>query len=191
METWKILLITLLSAVVLGCIIGVVSGRQQVKKLKGMSRALLTSKERMVYGALVLFGAACIAVGIFVVPNLGAADAGMMDEGMRPGGMFDDSMGIEANPGDIMINSVVPEDAIEGELVEGDLVEGEVAEGETIEGEVVEDETVEGEVAEDETVGDEAVVTEDADAAVAAPAPAPRRAPAARASGGMVIYRAG
>lgn len=64
MELWKLLLITLLAAVVLGCLAGVLLGRHQLKKLSGNYRPLLSTKERVIYLACILLGAGCIAFGL-------------------------------------------------------------------------------------------------------------------------------
>lgn len=85
MELWKLILITLLSAVVLGCIIGVVVGKHQLKKMSGNYRPLLNNKERIIYGACVLLGAACLAVGLFYTPPEPQMDPGAVVEGAENG----------------------------------------------------------------------------------------------------------
>jgi hypothetical protein len=174
METWKLLLVTLLSAVVLGCVVGVITGKRLVKKARGGYQPLLTAKERVVYSLLVIFGAACVAVGVFVVPSVGGLDEAMVyDEfgNPMPGGMMegenllvgdmvdgvvlDDGMG-----GDIMVNNATTEEAVESEIVEDDLVGGAYVEGEAVDGEETEEEPAEGETVEGEAAEGEAAEAE-------------------------------
>lgn len=96
MELWKLLLITLLSAVVLGCVFGVLLGKYQVKKLAGNYRPLLNVKERIVYGACILLGAGCIAVGLLYTPPEAAMGEGMM-LGMSDGTMMGEEFAMEGD----------------------------------------------------------------------------------------------
>lgn len=98
METWKILLITLLPAVVLGCVIGIVSGKHQAKKAAGRVKPLLNKRERLIYSLCVLLGTACILFGIFVAPDLMSQqdDSILYDEFGNPvGGMAEDELAME------------------------------------------------------------------------------------------------
>lgn len=77
METWKILLITLLAAVAIGSIIGVLVGKHQVKKAQSGRKPLLSVKERIIFSALILAGVACILVGNFY--TLPSQNEGVID----------------------------------------------------------------------------------------------------------------
>lgn len=79
MATWKILLITLLAAVLLGCIIGVAVGKHQVKKNRAGYKPLLSRKERILYAVCIVGGAACIAFGLLYTPPSQQLENEMMD----------------------------------------------------------------------------------------------------------------
>lgn len=84
METWKLLLITLLSAVLLGCIVGVLSGKHQLKRQREDYRPLLSLKERLVYTACILLGITCIVFGVrYNTPDDGVSMDGGMGMGME------------------------------------------------------------------------------------------------------------
>ncbi|GHU79030.1 hypothetical protein FACS1894191_0920 [Clostridia bacterium] len=65
METWKILVITIASAVVLGCIIGVIVGKHQLKKAQSGYSPILSLKEKIVYFLCFAVGAGCVLIGVF------------------------------------------------------------------------------------------------------------------------------
>ena len=65
MSTPIILLLTVLPALALACIVGVVVGKYQVKKAAGQVRGLLTARERIIYAASALLGVTLLLVGIF------------------------------------------------------------------------------------------------------------------------------
>lgn len=104
METWKLLLITVLSAVALGCIIGIVTGKQMVKRSRDGYKSLLSRKERVVYTACMVVGAGLILAGVYLVPggNGGAGDlpGDMMNGGMTEGEMMDPAAQQAMRPGD-------------------------------------------------------------------------------------------
>lgn len=134
METWKLLLITLLSAVLIGCIIGVLVGKHQLKKKREDYRPLLSIKERIIYTLCILLGIACIAVGVRYNTsddNL-AADGEMGMEGeMMPGieggmmgeegAMVDNGIADSPEPG--MVDGGMEADAENPEGQEGDEAE--------------------------------------------------------------------
>jgi hypothetical protein len=61
------------AAVALGIIVGVAVGKYQVRRARSGRLAVLTKKEKIVYGSCVLLGVACIALGAFVkLPEAGA-----------------------------------------------------------------------------------------------------------------------
>jgi len=65
METWKIIGITVVSAVVLGCIIGAVIGKYQLKKAQSDYKPLLSFKEKLVYFTCFALGAGLVLFGVF------------------------------------------------------------------------------------------------------------------------------
>lgn len=79
MDVWKLLILTILVAVLLGCTVGVLIGKHQLKKQRPDYKALLTNKERIIYFACILLGAACIAIGFLYKP------ASNPDPNMQPG----------------------------------------------------------------------------------------------------------
>jgi len=93
MSTVKILLVTVLTAVVGGCIIGVLWGKHTVKKITLNRKPLLSSRERLVYLGMLVLGAACIALGVFLPSTAGSTvDSGgevMVGEDMLPGAWGD------------------------------------------------------------------------------------------------------
>ena len=121
MEIIKVLLITLLAAVAAGCIIGIVWGKQAVKRAVGDKKPLLSVRERIVYACLLAAGALCIVIGIFFAPGKGGEDMmgmegdamdvyGDMEEGLADGELFGEGF----------------EDGLaDGESVQGDLPDGE------------------------------------------------------------------
>lgn len=99
METWKILLISLSSVIVAGCVGGVVIGKHLVKRARNGARKLLSTKERIVYASCLALGAALILFGIFFKfpaaqnPDMtGGMD--MLEEGAVDGGDFVEGKGI-------------------------------------------------------------------------------------------------
>lgn len=117
METWKLLLITLLSAVVLGCVIGIVTGKQQLKRARGNYRPLLSVKERIIYTLCLVAGGICIAAGLHFLSsgedaavgleNGGDVNSSIMGNGMTEGGIVEDGL---------TVNSAVTDD---GEVAGG------------------------------------------------------------------------
>jgi len=93
MSTVKILLVTVLTAVVGGCIIGVLWGKHTVKKITLNRKPLLSPRERLVYLGMLVLGAACIALGVFLPSTAGSTvDSGgevMVGEDMLPGAWGD------------------------------------------------------------------------------------------------------
>jgi len=65
MATINILLVTVLCALALACIVGVVVGKYQAKKAAGQLRGLLSPRERAIYVASVVLGVVLLLVGIF------------------------------------------------------------------------------------------------------------------------------
>ncbi|MCL2580254.1 MAG: hypothetical protein FWE32_09540 [Oscillospiraceae bacterium] len=88
MNTLNLLLLTVLPALVLACLAGLIIGKYQVKKAQGQLKSVLTPKQRMVVTASVSIGVACILLGIFL-PS-GENQAGEMD-GWYMGEMDDDA----------------------------------------------------------------------------------------------------
>ena len=71
METVRLLLLTLLPALVLACIVGLVVGRYQVKKAQGQLKSVFSPRQWVCFAASIALGVACILVGIFYHPNAG------------------------------------------------------------------------------------------------------------------------
>ena len=65
MNTLNILLLTVLCALVLACVVGVVVGKYQAKKEAGQVRGLLSPQERIIYAASVVVGVVLLLVGVF------------------------------------------------------------------------------------------------------------------------------
>ncbi|MCL2857724.1 MAG: hypothetical protein FWE19_08435 [Oscillospiraceae bacterium] len=65
MSTLNILLLSVLGALALACIVGVVVGKYQVRKAAGQVRGLLSPRERAIYAASVALGVTMLLVGIF------------------------------------------------------------------------------------------------------------------------------
>jgi len=114
MEIIKVLLITLLAAVAAGCIIGIVWGKQAVKRAVGDKKPLLSVRERIVYACLLAAGALCIVIGIFFAPGKGGEDMmgmegdamdvyGDMEEGLADGELFGEGFedGLADGEGDL------------------------------------------------------------------------------------------
>ena len=110
METWKILGITIISAIVLGCVGGMVIGKHQIKKMSGNFRPLLSIRERIIYSACILLGAGFILFGVFYdFPSrqnleneqfITGGEEGIWREGMVVDGM--ENPGIEVFDGGII-----------------------------------------------------------------------------------------
>ena len=96
MDIARLLLITLLSAIVLACIIGVAVGKYQVKKAAGQLRPLLTTRERIIYAASATIGVICLLVGIFYQPRPPVHE-GNMEWAMDP--PFSDGEFMQMDPG--------------------------------------------------------------------------------------------
>lgn len=165
MDTVKLLLITVLPALLLGCIVGIVTGKHRVKKLNNQLHPVLTTRQRIVYSVSIALGVACILTGIFYNPQPAMDDMGM--EGMYGGeDMYGDMYG-EMDPG------------LADPIMEGDLLL-------ETEQDVVDD-NANAEGGEAEPV-EEAVP--DVELEVAVPAPSPGTA-VARPSGGSGVIRVG
>lgn len=79
METWKILIISLLAAVAIGSVGGIFIGKYLVKRSKSNRKQLLSKKERIIYSACLAFGMALILFGVFF--KFPAADDMSMNQG--------------------------------------------------------------------------------------------------------------
>ena len=120
MQILKLVAITLLSALALGCIFGVIIGKHQLKKMRGESRALLSKKERIVYTACMLLGIGAMAFGIFYTSPTSA-------ENLYEG----ENMGVQEEFSDKMpdVMGASPDYAVDEDAdVSVDLAEGEAAE---------------------------------------------------------------
>lgn len=194
MATWQMLLITLLVAVVLGCIIGVLVGKHQVKKLSGNYKPILSVPERIIFAVCVVAGVVCISLGLFYTPggeqNIQDGMNPGMQEGMVPGG------DMEMNPGEVMPEGEIQPRGEEGEIPESgasesEPPESEAASGETAEGEAT-DEAAEAAEGEDtEATEDTAVFEAAGNGGTATAEAAPRSAPSVRVrssgGGGVVV----
>ena len=78
MAILRMLFMTVVPAVVLACVIGLLVGRHQVKKAAGQLKPLLTQKERIIYAPSITIGVICLAVGIFYQPPARMPDQGDM-----------------------------------------------------------------------------------------------------------------
>ncbi len=100
----KVVLLTVLVTVGVGCVVGVYLGKQAVKKVSNQSKPLLTPKERIVYASMMAAGVACILLGVFLVPRLttNQTNTDMMGQEefmMQQGAWEQGQMGAEAeNP---------------------------------------------------------------------------------------------
>lgn len=143
MQIVKLLLITLLGAAGAACIAGVLIGRHQVKKARGV-RSLLSPKERIIYAVCVVIGIACITGGVlYKAPT---------PEGMENPEMMENPTMME-NP-DMMEN---PE-----------MTDGAETTDETTDGETADEETTEEEGETEEALEPQ---EEESSAALATPAP--------------------
>ena len=90
METWKILLLTVLIAVALGCVAGILIGKYAVKRANSSRKPLLSFRERIVYSALILVGAGLIAfANLYTFPATDAQLNASEEEQMPEGDMGD------------------------------------------------------------------------------------------------------
>lgn len=89
LEPWKLMLIFIAAAIVLGVIIGVMVGKYQVKRASSDYKPLLSLKERIIYVIVFAVGAGCLLFGVFYTfptsQNPGIVDEGMMNPGMEDG----------------------------------------------------------------------------------------------------------
>ena len=120
MEIVKLLLLTLLPAVVLGCLVGIFAGKHKVKKEAGQIRSILNTRQRILYSVSILVGISCILFGILYTPEQDMGDMGMDsgfydDSGMMEPGMEEpaDEVGLFENPNAEMM--AVEEDALPDE----------------------------------------------------------------------------
>lgn len=65
MAVWKIILLSILTAVVLGSVGGVLIGKYLVKRAKSNKKPVLSRKERILYLACIALGTASILFGVF------------------------------------------------------------------------------------------------------------------------------
>lgn len=116
----KILLLTVLPAVVIACIVGVVAGKHQVKKANNQVRRVLSTRQRIVYTLSILVGIACVATGIFYKPADAVDVGGMGDMGEMGMGDYGEMGGFEDGKGEL------PMDDMEGgaDIVDDPLPEG-------------------------------------------------------------------
>lgn len=101
METYKLLLLTLLAAVLLGCGVGVFLGKYQLKIRKPNYKPLLSKKEKILYSVSVFLGAVCIAVGALYSPprQLPPDGMGEMAVGDSQSGLEDQPMTLSGEEG--------------------------------------------------------------------------------------------
>lgn len=181
MVTWKLLLITLLSAVVLGCVIGVLTGKHQIKKARGGYKPLLSVRERIIYSLCIVMGAVCVLVGVFYLPGAEAQEQGMamypgMEGQLSPDGMDPGAEG-ELDPGAQADPSAQVGVALEGVIID-DQANGEAG-----------SETANENTAEEDTALDAAGDINEEQAATVTAAPAATIT--ARRSGGTVAASSG
>lgn len=191
----KILLLTVLPAIVLGCIIGIIAGKHQVKKANNQVRRVLSNTQRIVYSVSILVGVACVITGFMYKPAGSAIDAGNMDEmGMGDYGEmggFDDGVMI-GDMGELPLDGMEEEIPMDGEDLDIDAPEDPNEEGDILQdGEDATDGEEFNEEELDAADTDEAAANPSTNTggsnAVATPAPAPR----ARASSGVRIVGGG
>ncbi|MDR2933210.1 MAG: hypothetical protein LBV27_08905, partial [Oscillospiraceae bacterium] len=182
METWKILLITILSAVVLGCIIGVIIGKYQVKRAQSDRKPLLSVKERVIYFLCMALGAGCILFGVlYTFPssqNPDMTDPGnMIDGGMIGGGAAEGDIadGGQAAGDQEAAMAINPNPGAESAADESDSNSGDEI-GDS-------DDESSGDVSEDETESDDGNADTTTDNA-ATDVPVARDAPAISVQGG-------
>ena len=82
MDMVKLLLVTLLPAVALGCLVGILIGKYRVKKQAGRIRSILNTRQRILYSVSILVGIGCILFGILYTPE---QDMGMDSDFYDPG----------------------------------------------------------------------------------------------------------
>ncbi len=123
MEIVKLLLLTLLPAVVLGCLVGVFAGRHKVKKEAGQIRSILNTRQRVLYSVSILVGISCILFGILYTPKQDMGDMGMDSGFYDDSGMMEPDMnepaaevGLLENPGGEMMT--VEEEALPDEPID-------------------------------------------------------------------------
>lgn len=186
MEALKLILITFLPAIAVGCIFGVVAGRHKVKKEAGQVRSILNTRQRIMYSVSIVLGIACILFGIFYMP--GNDTTGGMGDGVYEGDFYDPGMmdpGMTMPEGDMTMydDGANPDLQMPDENVDEPLDEDPgVPDG---------DEPTD----EDEPAAEEPNVDTDADGAanngggavIAQPKPAPM--PRASGGGGVAIIR--
>lgn len=148
MDTWKIILIALLVAIFLGCVIGVMMGKYQIKKKRGEIKAILNTRERIIYLSSVVVGVVCILLGLYFntpqtstdgmdgMNGMGDMDGmgdQVFDDGMMGGEMLDPDMQQED-----VIDSEIPEDGetpdFEGDQAATDTDEPVAEEAEAVQG---------------------------------------------------------
>lgn len=120
----KVLIITLLLALVGGCIIGVVLGKRAVKKSMGEIKPVLSTKERIIYSIVFVLGAACICIGVFLVPRLTGAGE-MLEDPMM--GMEGEMYGPEGGGATYGDNAVNETDGMDGEAENPDGADNDTA----------------------------------------------------------------
>lgn len=127
METWKILIITVAGAIVAGIAAGICIGKFLVKRAKSSRRRLLSTKERIVYSACILLGAALVLFGVFF--KFPSTEAGPPDDmmiidggGMAADEKLRDSVDVAGDKAD------TADTGDETDAAQDNLPEGEVAE---------------------------------------------------------------
>lgn len=132
METWKILIITVVGAIAAGVAAGIFIGKILVKRAKSGRKRLLSTKERVVYSACILLGAALILFGVFFkFPSTGAAspdDMMIIDGGMAADEKLRDSAKAAAGTADATDAGDADNAGDETDAAQDDVPEGEVAE---------------------------------------------------------------
>lgn len=86
MEIVKWLLITLLPAIALGVAAGVLLGKYRLRQLRGETKPILTTTQRVVYLSSMAIGLACVMFAIFFSPK---QDDGFAEGDLDGMGVFD------------------------------------------------------------------------------------------------------
>lgn len=111
MATWLIVLISIVSALAVAAIVGLIIGKVLAKRDRYGRKRFLSLRERIIYASCLALGTACILIGLFVkLP--GGQTQDMPPDGM---GTFDDGgvIGGKEPAGDIAADEAVAEEAAE------------------------------------------------------------------------------
>jgi len=121
MNIVKLLLLTLLPAVVLGCLVGIFVGKYKIKKESGQIRSILNTRQRILYSASILIGICCILFAIFYSPQQDTGDMGMDPGYYEPGMEPDMEPGMEGPDDEVGIfegGAPLEEDALPEEPID-------------------------------------------------------------------------